>query len=114
AVNPNLTEGRRLYEGLHYREAEEKLRLARHDAALTDAERLEAYELLAQALIAQTRVAEGEDVFAELLVLVPNAPAPHDTSPKVEEAFARTKRRMYPPDFVKLTQRAAPAGEVQV
>ncbi|MBK7862550.1 MAG: hypothetical protein IPJ65_28870 [Archangiaceae bacterium] len=114
AVTPELTEGRRLYEALRYREAEEQLRLARHDAQATAAERREAYELLAQSLIAQSRVAEGEDVFAELLVLEPNAPAPRETSPKVEEAFARAKRRTYRPDYVKLTQRAAPAGQVVI
>jgi hypothetical protein len=114
AVNPNLAEGRRLYEQLHYREAEDRLRRARHDAQASQAEKLEAYDLLARALIAQNKLAEGEDVYAELLVIVPNAPAPPEAAPKVEEVFARAKRRLYPPDYVKLTQRAAASGEVQI
>src|SRR4051794_33540451 len=108
-VNPYLEEGRRLYEGLHYQDAEPRLELAAKSPLSTPEERLEIYDLLARCRIAQGKLEAAEHAYAGLLQEQPNAHTPINASPRVRAAFDRAKKALYAPDFVALTQLPAPA-----
>jgi hypothetical protein len=57
---------------------------------------------------------QSEREYARLLDRDPNAPAPADASPKIRAAFQRAKARLYPADFVSLSQVAATNASVEV
>jgi hypothetical protein len=113
-ANPFLDEGRRLYEGMLYEKATVQLRLAADAPTSTREERRQAVDLLARSLAAQGLVEEAEREYAHLLDRDPNAPAPVDASPKIRAAFQRAKARIYPADFVTLSQVAATSASVEV
>jgi hypothetical protein len=113
-ANPNLEEGRALFEAMQYRPAEARLRLARSAAQSNPAERREILDLLARALAAQGRLGEAEDVYAELLAADPHAPSPDGVSPKITDAYQRAKERLYPRGFVRLVPDSPQGREVSV
>lgn len=59
-ANPHLDEGRKLFRGLYYQEAEVPLRRACRVPTSTPQETLEAFDLLARTLAAQGRLDEAE------------------------------------------------------
>jgi hypothetical protein len=113
-ANPFLDEGRRLYDGMLYEKATAQLRLAAETPTSTKEERRQAVDLLARSLAAQGLIDQAEREYARLLDRDPNAPAPADASPKIRAAFQRAKARLYPADFVSLSQVAATTASVEV
>jgi hypothetical protein len=113
-ANPFLDEGRRLYDGMLYEKATAQLRLAAEAPTSTREERRQAVDLLARSLAAQGLNDQSEREYARLLDRDPNAPAPADASPKIRAAFQRAKARLYPADFVSLSQVAATTASVEV
>lgn len=112
-VNPQLSEGRALFQRLRYEAAEAKLREAQRNPESTPQERAEVLDLLARSLAAQGRMDECEEAYRELLVHEPHAPTP-GAAPKIRGAFERAKRRVYPSDYVQLQLRSASGGQVAV
>lgn len=108
-ANPDLDEGRQLYDQMQFKGAEARLRLAREQAS-SDEELEEVLHLLARTLAAQRRLREAEDVYAELLAKAPNAKAPADVSPTLADVFERARERLYPRDFVRLRARPGPGA----
>jgi hypothetical protein len=114
AANPYLEEGAQLSAKLRYDLAEAKLQLATEFPGSTEAERERAYDLLARARAAQGNLAGCERAYRELLVKHPHAFAPSDASPKIQQAFLRAKRSLYPERRVTLAPAPARAGHVAV
>ncbi|MBL8954100.1 MAG: hypothetical protein JNK82_25210 [Myxococcaceae bacterium] len=109
--NPYLDEARGLLESMQYAQARAKLEYARKVTTSTRDEKREVFALLARAWAAEGKLDQAEATFAELLVEDPSAPPPRD-APKIREAFRRAKEKLYPLDFVSLTQSPAPVGRV--
>jgi hypothetical protein len=102
-ANPYLEEGRVFYQSLHFREAESRLRLARELPGNTAEQTREIFDLLARSVAAFGRFNEAEAIYAELLAKDPQAPAPSHAAPAITNAFLGAKKRLYAPDFVKLS-----------
>jgi hypothetical protein len=113
-TNPYLEEGRRLYSGMHYLDAEAQLRLAKDVPTSTPEERRAALELLARCQAAQGHLEDAQGTFSELLAADPSAPAPGHAAPKIQEAFRRAKERLYPPGFVQLRRVPSVAGRIEL
>ncbi|WP_224246742.1 hypothetical protein [Hyalangium gracile] len=114
AANPQLDEGRALYQSLRYERAAEKLRLATQAPGATPEERIASYDLLARSLAALGRMDEVKSTYRDLLRLEPHAPVPLDAAPKIREAFMQAKEGLYRRDYVELEQQQAPPGRVAV
>jgi tetratricopeptide (TPR) repeat protein len=113
AANPQLDEGRALYQSLRYERAAEQLKLATQAPGLTPEERITSYDLLARSLAALGRMDEARATYRELLRLDPHAPAPRDAAPKIRDAFTQAKEALYRHDFVELELRQAPPGRLE-
>ena len=109
-VNPYLDEGRRLAKELKFAECINQMKIAGQVLDFPKAERLEILTLLGRCQIAEGQRARAEDSFVELLELAPNTELNPNESPKILEVFEAVKRRLYPPDYVKLSPRPARAG----
>lgn len=114
AANPHLDEGRKLYEQLHYPEAEARLKIAAQAPNNSAAEQAQIVDLLARSMIAQGRSADAERVYSELLAKQSDAPDPAGASPKIREVFSRAKRSVYPEGFVRLQRAPSAAGRLEV
>lgn len=114
AANPYLEEARKLVDSMQYQKARERLEYARQATTSTREERRETYQLLARTWAAEGDLARTEAAFSELLAGDPTAPAPQQAPPRIRDAFRRAKERLYPPDFVALESRPAPAGRVEL
>ncbi len=113
ATNPYLDESRALMDTLQFEEALAKLNWARQSTANSVGERREIYALMAKAHAAQGRMEEAERAFRELLVEDPAAPEP-DEAPRIKKAFLAAKRGLYPKDSVRIDERQAPAGSIDL
>jgi pentatricopeptide repeat protein len=113
ATNPYLDESRVLMDALQFEEALAKLNWARQSTANSVNERREIYTLMAKAHAAQGRLEEAERAFRELLVEDPSAPEP-DEAPRIKKAFVAAKLGLYPKDSVRLEERQAPVGTVDL
>jgi hypothetical protein len=104
AANPDLDEARALFKALHYSEALPLLKRAAEAPGQTQAERREAYDLLARAWAAEGDLVATQAAYGELLAKDAYAPAPSDAAPKIREAFRAAKAALYPPGTVRLTR----------
>ena len=103
SANPYLEEGRSFYESLRFREAESRLRLARQNPGNSAEEMAEILDLLARSVSAFGRFDEAEEIYEELLAKDPHAPAPSQAAPAIVNAFLAAKKRLYSPEYVKLS-----------
>jgi len=113
-ANPYLEEGKGFYQSLRFREAESRLRLARENPGNTADETREILDLLARSVSAFGRFDEAEEIYAELLAKDPNAPAPSHAAPAIVNAFLAAKKRLYSPDYVKLSLGRMSDGTLEV
>lgn len=111
ASNPYLEDARALLDSMQYAQARAKLEYARKVTTSTRDEKREVFALLARAWAAEGKLDVAEATFSELLADDPSAPAPRD-APRIREAFRKAKEKLYPVDFVSLTQAPAPVGRV--
>jgi hypothetical protein len=111
AANPDLDDARALFKALHYSEALPLLKRAAEAPGQTQAERREAYDLLARAWAAEGDLVATQAAYGELLAKDAYAPAPADAAPKIREAFRAAKAALYPPGTVRLTRHG---GTVEV
>jgi len=102
-ANPYLEEAKGFYESLRFREAESRLRLARENPGNTPEETREILDLLARTVAAFGRFDEAQEIYAELLAKDPHAPTPTQAAPAILKAFLGAKKRLYSPDYVKLS-----------
>lgn len=113
-ANPYLEEGRSLYQALRFREAESRLRLARENPANTPEETAEIFDLLARSVSAFGRFDEAQEIYEELLAKNPHASAPSHASPSIVDAFLGAKKRLYSPEYVKLSLGKVLDGALEV
>lgn len=113
APSEHLAQGRALAEELRFAEAVEALELARKDP-LAKPDRADALKLLAKCLVAQGQRPRAEQIYTELLSLVPAVTLPSDTSPKLQEVFDAVKARVYPTGYFALEAMPGPPGTVRV
>ncbi len=113
-ANPYLEEGKSFYQSLHFREAESRLRLARENPGNTADETREILDLLARSVSAFGRFDEAEEIYAELLAKDPHAPAPSHAAPAITNAFLAAKKRLYSPEYVKVSLGKVSDGTLEV
>ena len=113
-ANPYLEEGRSFYQSLHFREAESRLRLARQNPGNSAEEMAEILDLLARSVSAFGRFDEAEEIYEELLAKDPHAPAPSHAAPAIVNAFLAAKKRLYAPEYVKLSLGKVTDGTLEV
>jgi hypothetical protein len=113
-ANPYLEEAKGFYESLRFREAESRLRLARQNPGNTPEETREILDLLARTVAAFGRFDEAQEIYTELLAKDPHAPTPTQAAPAILKAFLGAKKRLYSPDYVKLSQGRVTAGTLEV
>jgi len=113
-ANPYLEEAKGFYESLRFREAESRLRLARQNPGNTPEETREILDLLARTVAAFGRFEEAEEIYAELLAKDPHAPAPAPAAPAILNAFVKAKKRLYSPNYVKLSLGKVTDGALEV
>lgn len=114
SANPYLEEGRSFYQSLRFREAESRLRLARENPGNSAEETAEILDLLARSVSAFGRFDEAEEIYEELLAKYPHAPAPSHAAPAIANAFLAAKKRLYSPDYVKLSLGKVSDGALEV
>lgn len=106
-TSPELEDGRVAFARLKYAQAIERLRPLTEKADAPEAERVEAFELIARSSLALGKTAQAVAAFEGLLQLVPMADTPQG-SPKVQRAFEQAKQARFPPGYVELKRR--PSG----
>ncbi len=111
-ANPYLGEARERFEQLAYEQALNPLILATQVPGQTQAERREAFDLLARTRAALGDLAGATHAYGELLEKDPSAPAPSDAAPKIREAFRAAKASRFPPGTVRLTRVTAAEGRL--
>src|SRR5215471_3070249 len=114
SANPYLEEGRGFYRSLRFREAESRLRLARENPGNSPEETVEILDLLARSVSAFGRFDEAEEFYEELLAKYPHAPAPSHAAPAILNAFLAAKKRLYSPEYVKLSLGKVTDGTLEV
>jgi len=114
SANPYLEEGRGFYQSLRFREAESRLRLARENPGNSPEETVEILDLLARSVSAFGRFDEAEELYEELLAKYPHAPAPSHAAPAILNAFLAAKKRLYSPEYVKLSLGKVTDGTLEV
>src|SRR5499427_4458372 len=114
SANPYLEEGRGFYQSLRFREAESRLRLARQNPGNSAEEMAEILDLLARSVSAFGRFDEAEEIYEELLAKDPHAPAPSQAAPAIVNAFLAAKKRLYSPEYVKLSLGKVSDGTLEV
>jgi hypothetical protein len=103
ASNPFLVEGRKQFKALEFRAATESLKRAASVLDQTDAERIEAHDLLAQSYLALGRDADAVGSYEALLKVLPHAPTPQG-APKIRDAFLLAKEKLYPKPAVTISR----------
>lgn len=111
-ANPYLGEARERFEQLQYDQALNPLILATQVPGQTQAERREAFDLLARTRAALGDLPAATRTYGELLEKDPSAPAPSDAAPKIREAFRAAKAALFPPGTVRLTRVNAAEGRL--
>lgn len=106
--SPWLDEARALVEQLRFGDALARLEVARQVRSLEPAELREVLELLAYCQVAEGRRDAAEATYTVMLQADPWMQL--SSSPKVLEAFEAAKRRLFPPDYVRLEEKPSPAG----
>ncbi|MDP1823935.1 MAG: tetratricopeptide repeat protein [Archangium sp.] len=106
--SPWLDEARALVEQLRFGDAIARLEVARQVRSLEPAELREVLELLAYCQVAEGRRDAAEATYTVMLQADPWMQL--SSSPKVLEAFEAAKRRLFPPDYVRLEEKPSPAG----
>ena len=114
SANPYLEEGRGFYRSLRFREAESRLRLARENPGNSPEETVEILDLLARSVSAFGRFDEAEEFYEELLAKYPHAPAPSHAAPAILSTFLAAKKRLYSPEYVKLSLGKLTDGTLEV
>lgn len=106
-ASPELEDGRVAFARLKYAQAVEALRPLTEKADAPEAERAEAFELIARASLALGKKPQAVAAFEGYLQLQPMAEDPQG-SPKVRAAFLEAKKARFPPGYVELQRR--PSG----
>ncbi len=114
SANPYLEEGKSFYQSLRFREAESRLRLARENPGNSPEETAEILDLLARSVSAFGKFEEAEEIYEELLAKDPHAPAPSHAAPAIGNAFLAAKKRLYSPEYVKLSLGKVSDGTLEV
>jgi hypothetical protein len=113
--NAWLEEARALISKLKFADALERLEVARQVPGLDAPTKQSILEWMAYCQVAEGRRDDAERTFTALLELDPGAALSRDvSSPKVAEAFEAARRKHFPPDYVKLSEAAAPVGRAQL
>lgn len=110
--NAWMDEARGLVDQLQFGEAISRLEVARQVPSLSADQRREVLELLAYCQVAEGQREAAEGTYIELLRAQPALEL--DSSPKVMDVFLSAKRKLYPPDYVRLEEAPSPAGHVQL
>lgn len=114
-VNPWMEEARELVAQFRFADAIERLEVAKKVPGLAGDELHAVLGLLAYCQLAEGRRADAEATWVALLQDDPEfEPARETSSPKVLEAFATAKKRLFPADYVHLEEEPAPAGRAAV
>jgi hypothetical protein len=108
--NAYLDEAQALARDLEFSRAVERIKVAQQVPGLDRVQRLTLWSLLARCEVAQGHRAEAEGAFTELLTLSPDFEPARELSPKILEAFAAAKARLYPRDYVKLLPQSGRPG----
>ena len=74
----------------------------------------EILDLLARSVSAFGRFDEAEEIYEELLAKDPHAPAPSQAAPAIVKAFLAAKKRLYSPEYVKLSLGKVTDGTLEV
>ncbi|MDP2272594.1 MAG: hypothetical protein Q8N23_24715 [Archangium sp.] len=106
--SPWLDEARVLVEQLRFADAIGRLEVARQVRSLEPDELRQVLELLAYCQVAEGRRDAAEATYTTMLQAEPWMQL--KSSPKVMEAFEAAKTRLFPADYVRLEQKAAPSG----
>ncbi len=106
--SPWLDEARVLVEQLRFADAIGRLEVARQVRSLEPDELRQVLELLAYCQVAEGRRDAAEATYTTMLQADPWMQL--KSSPKVMEAFEAAKTRLFPADYVRLEQKAAPSG----
>lgn len=115
AVATRLDEARALIRSLQFREATVLLEKASQMPNVGPGELRPLRELLAYCQVAEGRKEEAENTYRALLEADPSAELEAESSsPKVLALFRATKTRLYSPDYVRLDEEPAPAGQVSL
>lgn len=110
-----LDEARTLIAELQFTEALARLEVARQVPSNGPQTKKAILEWTAYCQLAEGRYPDAERTFMTLLELEPNATLTREvSSPKVLEAFEATRRKRFPPDYVKLSELPSPAGRAQL
>lgn len=113
--SPWMSEARALVSELRFGEAIARLEVARQVPSLSVDQRHEVLELLAYCQVAEGQREAAEATFMELLRAEPAMALDGETSsPKVLDVFESAKRKLYPPDYVRVEELPSPAGRVQL
>lgn len=113
--SPWLDEARTLVGELRFADAIARLEVARQVPGLDPAELRAVLELLAYCQVAEGKREAAEATYMTLLKADPALELSRESSsPKVLEALEAAKTKLFPPDYVRLEEQAAPAGQAKV
>ncbi len=111
--SPWLDEARVLVEQLRFADAIKRLEVARKVRSLDPIELREVMELLAYCQVAEGRRDAAEATFTAMLQADPRLELSRESSsPKVLEVLEAAKRRLFPPDYVRLEEKPSAGGWV--
>lgn len=109
--SPWLDEARVLVEQLRFADAIARLQVARQVRSLEPGELREVLELLAYCQVAEGRREAAEATYTTMLQADPWLELSRESSsPKVLEVVDAAKKRLFPPDYVRLEERPSAPG----
>lgn len=109
--SPWLSEARALVEQLRFGDAIARLEIARQVRSLDPSQRREVLELLAYCQVAEGKREAAEATYTSMLQSEPWFElSKEESSPKVLEAFDAAKKKLFPPDYVRLEQKTSAPG----
>lgn len=118
AAQPNspwLDEARSLVEQLRFSDAITRLEVARQVRSLEPGELRQVLELLAYCQVAEGRREAAEATYTTMLQADPSLQLSRESSsPKVLEVLEAAKKKLFPPDYVRLEEQPSPAGRVSL
>ena len=118
AAQPNspwLDEARSLVEQLRFSDAIAQLEVARQVRSLEPDELRQVLELLAYCQVAEGRRDAAEATYTTMLQADPSLQLSRESSsPKVLEVLEAAKKKLFPPDYVRLEEQPSPAGRVSL
>ena len=118
AAQPNspwLDEARSLVEQLRFSDAITRLEVARQVRSLEPGELRQVLELLAYCQVAEGRRDAAEATYTTMLQADPSLQLSRESSsPKVLEVLEAAKKKLFPPDYVRLEEQPSPAGRVSL